>query len=330
MNIYITFDYELFLSSNTGSVDNCLIKPTKSIIDICNKFNVRTTFFVDTTYLCKAREYKQLENEYSKVREQIKTLSAAGHSIQLHIHPQWFYSSYSEDSGWDMDYDHYKLSDCPIDDVHKMFDDGIALIEEITGNACNAYRAGGYSIQTLPNYADFLRSKEIVVDSSCLCGKASKSVFHEYNYKSIKDSNIFKFNNCIECKEEDGELYELPITTFKINPIKYLIKKRNECRERIVKFGDGKGVYSKLPLIKKILKKIKMLLFPLYISASIDRQTGVMLETIYNQIKKKGYKEMTVIVHPKETTNYSLYFLEKFLTKALNDRCKFKTIDDIK
>lgn len=329
MNIYVTFDYELFLSEKTGSVENCLIKPTEEIIRICNKYNIKTTFFIDTTFLCKAREYSALEKESQKIFNQISKLAKEGHSIQLHIHPQWFYSTYDEINGWNMDFNHYKLSDCSITDIHFMFDEGIALIKEITGKKCNAYRAGGYSIQTLSNYAEFLREKGIVIDSSCLCNKASKSKYQEYNFKNIKFSNIYKFNNRIEQPNNNGDIIELPISTSKINQLKYILQKRKKCKNITILYGDGKGIGSKVSFIQKLINKMKLLLFPFYISASIDRQTGVMLENIYKNLKRKKCKDMTIIIHPKNTTNYSLIFLEEFLLMATREYCHFKTTYDI-
>ena len=38
MYIYITFDYEMFLGPNIGSVDKCLIEPTNRIMEIGDKY----------------------------------------------------------------------------------------------------------------------------------------------------------------------------------------------------------------------------------------------------------------------------------------------------
>ena len=51
MNIYFTFDYELFFGSNSGTIENCIVKPTNELIKIANKYNVKFTFFVDSGFL---------------------------------------------------------------------------------------------------------------------------------------------------------------------------------------------------------------------------------------------------------------------------------------
>lgn len=329
MRIFLTFDYELFLSSKTGTVENCLIRPTEDIIETCNKYNVKTTFFVDTTYLCKAREYKSLRKDYLKVCNQLKKLSIEGHSIQLHIHPQWFYSTFDETIGWIMDYEHYKLSDCPMDDVHRMFDEGLSLIYKITGEKCVAYRAGGYSIQTLPNYADFLRKKGLKIDSSCICNKSSINGFQKFDYTTIRKSDIYTFSEKIENPNHNGDLIELPITTYKINPVSYAILKRSKCKGQILSYGDGESVMDKVSILQSILNKIRLLLSPLFISASIDRLTGVLLPLIYDSLKKKSVNDFTLIIHPKGTTNFSLLFLDEFLKQAKLDGVTFYTIKNI-
>ena len=105
---------------------------------------------------------------------------------------------------------------------------------------------------------------------------------------------------------------------------------RCQCYYNVwVTIGDGKGIGSKALLTQRIFKKIKLLLYPLYISASIDRMSGVMLESIYRNIKKHQYKDMTIIIHPKETTNHSLVFYSMYISLAKKDGCQFKTTNEI-
>ena len=117
----------------------------------------------------------------------------------------------------------------------------------------------------------------------------------------------------------------MPITTFKINQIQYALLKKCKCKGKTISYGDGKGIGIKASFIKKISNRIKLLLFPFYLSASIDRQTGVVLKKIYKSLRNRNVKDMTIIIHPKETTNYSLEFLEEFLLLAINNGEKFNT-----
>src|SRR5574344_1586280 len=195
MDVYFTFDYELYLGSNTGTVDKCLITPTNKIVAVLNKKSVRATFFVDVLYLMKLKEYSKSYNnlavDYNKIITQLKELSTKGHSIQLHLHPQWYYSTYNGKE-WILDFSHYKLSDCPMSDVHNMFEKGISLLESITTKKVFAFRAGGYSIQSLADYVNIFKQYGILVDSSALTGLKSISRFQVYNFTQVKANRIYR------------------------------------------------------------------------------------------------------------------------------------------
>ncbi len=332
MNIYITFDYELFHGIKSGSVEHSLIEPTNRIEEILNKYNVKGTFFVDTTYICKLNKIKdcdaQLNESFTKICKQLKKLADNGHSIQLHIHPQWFYSEY-KNGKWNVNTEYFKISSCPPKDIDKMFDEGIKLIESITNKKCIAYRAGGYSIQTLPNYAELLIKHKIKIDSSCLCGKKVLSKYQSYDFTKIKYSDIYTFNDDITLKDKhgNGRIIELPIYTMPTNNIIFAYKK-TKYKGTVIKFGDGSAIANAVPFHKRIINKLKLIFTPLRLPASIDSLLGCMLIPIYRHAKRNNIKDFTIICHPKSTTNYSLKFLDDFLITTTIDN-NYKTVEDI-
>ena len=56
MQIHLTFDYELFFGSSSGSVDNCIIKPTQRLIDIAKIHDITLVFYVDAGYLFQLKK----------------------------------------------------------------------------------------------------------------------------------------------------------------------------------------------------------------------------------------------------------------------------------
>src|SRR4051812_9645404 len=106
MNIFITFDYEIYFGENPGTVDKCIIYPTSELIRIAEKHNVRFCFFVDCGFILKLNEYRkkfpELESDYKAITAQVKYLADTGHDIQLHIHPHWE-DSFFDGSKWVMD-----------------------------------------------------------------------------------------------------------------------------------------------------------------------------------------------------------------------------------
>ena len=92
MQIHLSFDYELFFGSDTGTVDNCMIKPTAQLMDLAKKHNVPLIFFVDAGYLFHLKNHfnhDACKLDFDKISTQLKQLSEAGHEIALHVHPHW-------------------------------------------------------------------------------------------------------------------------------------------------------------------------------------------------------------------------------------------------
>ena len=124
MNVFLTFDYELFFGSKSGSIQKCIIEPTEKLIEISKKHNVFFTFFVDAGFLVSLKlnigKFPHLQNEYDSVCNNIQRLESEGHSIQLHIHPHWE-KSYYDGQKWVFNVDGcYALSDFSDDMIEKI------------------------------------------------------------------------------------------------------------------------------------------------------------------------------------------------------------------
>ena len=54
--ILITLDYELFFGQS-GSIEKSIIEPTEKLLSILDRFNIKASFFVDSGYILKLKEY---------------------------------------------------------------------------------------------------------------------------------------------------------------------------------------------------------------------------------------------------------------------------------
>ena len=72
--ILITLDYELFFLKS-GSIGKCIIEPTERLLSILDKENIKASFFVDSGYILKLKEYMQsfnvLKKDYDLINQQI-------------------------------------------------------------------------------------------------------------------------------------------------------------------------------------------------------------------------------------------------------------------
>ena len=327
MDIVFTLDYELFLNDMTGTVNNCLIKPMQEIQKICNKHNFRFTIFVDAAYLYRLIELKNdcpsLEEDYKTVTENIKWLVGLGHDIQLHIHPQWYYSNY-DGKEWTLDWDHYKLSDMPRDYAFEMFGKSKDLLDSIIGYKTTLFRAGGFSIQDF-DYTACFKQYGIIGDSSVLPKCKVRQKTHSYDYKKLT-AHVYKFTENIELEQENGVFWEFPISiSGPVNFIKYLLVKERWESKTENRWGDG-GDKPFPSLIAKFKAKIHSFNIFKYPFADIDNQCFFWLDDIYNYSKRYDY--MTILGHPKNISSSSLIYLDEFINRRSLDGDRIITLTE--
>ena len=318
MNVYITLDYELFLSSKTGTVDNCLIKPTAELLKTLDLAGVKATFFVDAAYLIRLSRVPELKTDYAKVSEHIKRLSMSGHSIQLHFHPQWLYSTY-RDGKWQMDMEHYKLSDMSYGDVERNLAEACRLLQSLSGRQVTTFRAGGYSIMDFERYKDLFGKIGIRKDTSVLRGKVCASRFQQYDYHEVPALSSYPFSKDIVKVDPTGSFIEYPIATKKaialISTIKtYLTLKR--ARGTAKKWGDGKSVGTENKNSSWIKSHWHLLVGSVFETASID-SLGNSLKDVYKySCSHYQGNDFVIIGHPKNITPFSLNNLTAFINEV--------------
>tara|TARA_B110001450_G_C17195394_1_gene309090 strand:+ start:197 stop:397 length:201 start_codon:yes stop_codon:yes gene_type:complete len=66
------------LGERSGTVNNCLIKPTKAIQELLNRHKCKGYFFVDLTYLVKLNDIKNKYNlayvDFKNIKNQLQEL----------------------------------------------------------------------------------------------------------------------------------------------------------------------------------------------------------------------------------------------------------------
>lgn len=329
MNIYITLDYELFLGKESGTVENCLIRPINEYISLLNKYNIFSTIFVDAAYLYRLNQLKtnnlKLKNDYEKVLENIRLLDKEGHSIQLHFHPQWLYSEY-ENGKWKMDLLHYKLSDIPKSELFIKFKEAKELLDSIIGCKTHAFRAGGFCIQTFDDFPILFFENNIKLDSSVLRDAFEKNSFQDYDYRIIPNKHLYKFSSDVTIENENGEFQELTISTKKIYGLLYMILRWYyifKSRKAII-YGDGLGIglydNKRNKITTKLNKSLNYHLLPVVIDSWLSYFLPKKIQ--------KNSDDLVILGHPKSFTNISLQNLERFIKNNI-DSNNFLTIEQI-
>ena len=324
MDLYLTLDYELYNGLKSGTVQNCLITPTEELLKVLDKYAVKAVFFVDVCFMLRLREvmrqYPELVRDYESIVNQLKKLSDEGHSIQLHVHPNWKRASY-QDGYWTSVMEDYKISDLKREEVDRIFHDGIEMLRGITGKEVTAFRAGAYCIQTYDGYDKLFARHGIKIDSSVNRNKKAKTEKWEwFDFTQIPEEYSYFFSDNVCIKDENGQFLEYSIPNYRFS--KMDVYKRNwalsnegvACKP----WGDGKAsvggaLYKGL---KKYWVKIKNRLTHIYVSASIDGSNTYFLERVFHREKKHG-GYMMIMGHPKCLSQYSLRELSTFLNNHL-------------
>ncbi len=324
MNIFFTFDYELFFGTNPGSIDKCIIEPTNRLIELAEKFDAKFTFFVDSGYVLKLQEYKEkypvLEKDYIKITEQVKILSKLGHDIQLHIHSHWEDSHY-DGQKWVMDVSRYRIhtfSESEIEDIVFRYK---KVLVDLVGDKVFAFRAGGWCIQPFEKIKKAFLNNNIWADSTVFYGGQNLSDTHYYDFSNAPKEDKWTFDDSPIEKVEKGKFIELPITAMKMSPLfyhKYLFSKLFSV-DKYKHFGDGGAVSPSKKYILKLLLKSS------YSCCSTDGKKSELLQKAFNkELSKK--QNFVVIGHPKALSEGSLENMEKFIKS--NQEHKFISISN--
>jgi hypothetical protein len=324
-NLLLTFDYELFLGSRSGTVDNCMIIPTKKILQILNEHSISgAIFFVDTLYLMRLRTNNcaASDDDFEKIKRQLIEIKNGGHYVYLHLHPHWLDAKYLLDiNQWDLsNTKKYSFSALSDEDRTYTFSQSIKILEDIIGHQKElGYRAGGWCIQPFANFKSFFEKYNILYEFSVLKGFSCVSDFQNFNFLKAIDKTYYKFSTDVLIEDKAGSFTQIPISTIRRSPITKLLNTiyiKILYRKGITNYGDGFST-SSASLKESMPGNSEM--------ASIELLT---LINIKNYIKKFEKKELLhFISHPKMLNPHNLTCLDVFLKKVLS---KYQVNTDFK
>ena len=319
MNIYITLDYEIYFGEKHGTVEKCILYPTSELMRIAEKHNVLFSFFVDCGFVLKLDEFRkkhpQLEKDYKAITEQIKHLSAAGHDIQLHIHPHWEDSYYNGEC-WIINVKRYKLVDFNETEIADIVYRYKKVLTDLTGKEVFAVRAGGWCLQPFIRLKNIFKQNNITLDSSVFRNGFYTSENYYYDFREAPDKDVYRFEDEPEQENSKGWFTELPISAIRNSPLffwkLFLLGRKNPYLHKPL--GDGRAMAA--PGQRK-----QMLTKYTNCAVSIDGYNATLLQRALKKLQKKKFEHMVIIGHPKALSRYSIQKLEEFVVnnKEINN-----------
>lgn len=240
-DVIITFDYEVFLGSQTGNITNSVIKPTQYVLEIFKKYNTKAIFFVDATWLLFLRE--NFPFDFNLVSDQLKDIIKADSSVELHLHPQWLDAYKNGNSIEFKTLEHYSLHTLSQGEIHDLFMKSIQLLESITSQKVKCFRAGGFCIEPFTQIKSAFEEFGIFFDFSVAPGMVLKSGnIYDYDFSGAPDLPKYRFQNDVNIVDPEGLFVEIPLSTYQNNPLYRLINKLLLVLKKDEIFGDGRGI----------------------------------------------------------------------------------------
>ena len=323
VNYLISLDYELFFGTSPGSVQNCMLIPTKELVKVLDRHNSKVCLFVDAGFLVRLKDYSEhfpeLTEQRKEIHKQLLALSAAGHDIQLHIHPHWIDSTYDQ-NGWKINTQRYRLHDFSATEIEKIVYSYKAELQQCSHQPIFAYRAGGWCLQPFKKIKEALLNNGIWLDSTVFSQGYSSDPTRHFNFKSMPKLPYWRFSDDPLQPNESGEFIELPISAYKTSPLFFwkLAFHKKFSSQKFTTFGDGQAMVANKQYYLQRLTQTT------YGPVMLD---GAKAGQLQNALKKHMKNQHSLSIfnimgHPKSLTPYSLDKLEQFLKNDQSLQCK--------
>jgi peptidoglycan/xylan/chitin deacetylase (PgdA/CDA1 family) len=325
-DVLLTFDYELFLGKQSGTIENCLIKPTQLLLEILKKHGAKGIFFIDTLYLLRLEQEntpackKQLET----VLSQLHDIKKQGHTIGVHIHPHWLDAQYTtESNNWNGEIKtRFALSNLSDADKQTAISKSVNILQEfLEPDKPITYRAGGFYCQPFSSFSNFFEQHKILIDFSAM--REFKSIgyknLYSFDFTNPPEEYIYKFNENPILKVNSGIFTEVSINSFKLSGItkirNSIYYRLNKNKVDFVRIGDGSGSGNTIShvndaSIKRYIRNDQ--------TFSIELMNPIIAQAYASYLRKNDYVHF--VSHPKLFTPIGLQSFDLFLglIKTLN------------
>jgi len=338
--IILTSDYELFLGEKTGSVEECIIKPTEKLLKMLGSSDSRMTVFWDILHFYRLLElendYPELKADRIAIEKQILSMVRDDHDIQLHLHPHWLDANY-QNGNWDFKYDRFALHNLSDennpDDINTVLgcvSISVKLIEDIIKMEnpdfkLTTFRAGGYLVEPFQKINDALFSNGIRIDSSVCPDFYNENEVFSFDFRNYPKKNYFKFDSKPDEINDHGKFTEIPVSTVKIpiyrNLIFTLIRRLKYPGLENGRPGSGSGYTTKSGEKSSLTRLLGILTQPRINQLTTDSN----FREKFNYVFKKVPEYSTMILHPKLLNSHTLGILEDYLSSK---KIQFISIKD--
>jgi len=345
-NLVLTVDYELFFGRDPGTVENCMIRPTRRLAEVVKEFGCKMTIFWDIMHFYRLKELEVEVNELrfdrQIIEKQIRWLVSEGHDVQMSIYPHWLDATW-KNNRWNFSYNRFSLhrlwDEADADNVQTILGcitKGKALMEEIcqledSNYKVRAFRAGGYRVEPFDRIAEALYANNIIVDSSAAFGMKSRTTISPFDFTKLPKYMQYRFDDTLLRHNPEGRFWEFTKETIRIPLfIRFLFYFwRNFFYTGKGRFGDGKKLgFTRKEQSGHLWSKI---------GARYFRLTPEEMDPIrWKYLHSKARSNALVVLHSKNMSPFTIQMLHQSLVNgefrfiSLLERLKvLKVYDDL-
>lgn len=329
-HIVLSVDYEIF-GNGEGDVQQHVIRPTDRMARLCQKFGVPlTVFFEVEEYLAFERNREALISALgydpaSLIRRQIVSLAAAGHDIQLHLHPEWHKAEF-RDGKWrlqrekstvDVLYDSQEETTRYIaarkDIIEKM------IAESGRRQPVTVYRAGAFSAQPGTKLLTALAQNGFVIDSSVVKGLVKNRPTGRLDYRNAPSAKEpWRVSRDVAQPDSAGPIWEVPIYARMRRRFQQVTWRRLRAKfSGNIPKAQQYEMVQQLGVGRNPVKILKFLAEPVPIKLDFHNQSPRALLSWINSApapENDGPDVLVLIGHTKEHTDDRAF--EEFLALA--------------
>jgi peptidoglycan/xylan/chitin deacetylase (PgdA/CDA1 family) len=327
--LLFTFDYELFLGKRSGNVLESVITPTQEVLSILDEFNIKSIFFVDTTWLIKLKELSDIhpacQNKLKLISSQLINIVKEGHDVFPHLHPHWMDAIYDpEKDEFNLNnIAKYRINQLSKEEREKLFDESIAILKQIIHPHVpeykfNGFRAGGWSIQPFEDFKASFKKHEIIYDFSVMPLVYQFTNAQQFDFSTCIKSSIYRFSNKVEEPDDRGKFIEITSDIIYIEQwrkfidkifLKFLYKLFHDSTHLrgIGVNSHENGSKAKSPFGINLTKSN-------YERVSIELLTRIKLSSYKEFISNQEFVQF--VSHPKILTHHNIKMLKCLLKFA--------------
>jgi hypothetical protein len=190
LQMIFTLDYEIH-GNGEGSPCKLMVEPTDRLLRLFDEYGAKLTIMADVAEILKFKEYKEEtgrdDYHYDAIVDQLRSASARGHDVQLHLHSSYFRAHYSQ-GRWHQDWSEYNFAGLPYDRMVWMVRTGKEFLETLIRAVdqkyqCIAFRAANWSVSPSRSVVDALSENNILIDTSVFKGGRRQGVV-SFDYSS--------------------------------------------------------------------------------------------------------------------------------------------------